>query len=255
MRILITLTLILMAGLAAAAELKPGEFQLANHADGGWQGVDTDGNPVSYGMIMAEWVDPYPYFILDFDAPESDVVLKYKSKKQTVTISGQAVAYGSLNSNQSALVYERIGLVTVSMEYFGTREELPSDNPAGGYNDVLVVAGLGQGSGSFTLPDGRFYTMNGMANDAGLIFRVGDWGGDGHRRDGYAPEVFDHLNGTFSKPSKKGKDDDDSDGGDAEEGDGAGWLTPGDDGVPVSPMAKPRDFLFSVQGRGTASSN
>lgn len=166
------------AGVASAAYIAPGTYELHNHPDG-------SARPPAYGLRLDELVDMTPghdKFTFDFDHPQSAMFLDYTG--DTVRIYGQM--YGGLDTGTEYAIDENLGIYTVDFIYtIGVGLE-PGDD------DVVVnLPGADQYNyGTLLTPNrGLFSLKDGHYTGDRRDFRFGDEDDDqGHRG-------FDGLSG------------------------------------------------------------
>ena len=156
----------LVSGSAHAAMLDQGIYQLHNHPDG-------SANPPAYGMRVDGLDGTNAIFTLDFDHPDSDMLLVYSGNQ--IVISG--VAWGGRDSGGSYANDAYLGLYEVEFVYDVGVSPVPGDD------DVYVNAASGSNFGSLKLPGGTVIDLADKAgNPAEGTFRFGDEDNDlGHR--------------------------------------------------------------------------
>lgn len=156
----------LLCGSAHAAMLDLGIYQLHNHPDG-------NAAPPLYGMRMDGIDGSADIFTLNFDHPDSDMLLVYTGTQ--IVISG--VSYGGRDIGGSYANDAYLGLYEVEMVYDIGVSPVPGDD------DVYVNAATGSNFGSITLPGGgvkSIFDKNGGPPVG--TFRLGDEDNDaGHR--------------------------------------------------------------------------
>lgn len=156
----------LVAGSAHAAVLDQGIYQLHNHPDGSVA-------PPLYGFRADGLDGSSDFFTLDFDHPDSDVVLVYTGTE--IIISGPA--YGGRDIGGSYANDAYLGVYQLEFVYNVGVGLVPGDD------DVFVDAPMNSNFGSLTLPGGAvkdLYDKNGGPSVG--TFRFGDEDNDnGHR--------------------------------------------------------------------------
>jgi hypothetical protein len=156
----------LVSGSAHAAFLEQGIYQLHNHPDG-------SSNPPAYGMRIDGLDGTNAIFTLDFDHPDSDMVLVYTGNQ--IVISG--VSYGGRDTGASYANDAYLGLYEVEFVYTVGVGLVPGDD------DAYVNAASGSNFGSMKLPSGTVIDLaDKEGNPAEGTFRFGDEDNDnGHR--------------------------------------------------------------------------
>lgn len=155
-----------LAASSNAAMLDQGIYQLHNHPDGA-------SNPPPYGMRIDGLDGSADAFTLDFDHPDSDMLLVYTGTE--IIISG--VAYGGRDTGAAYAADAYLGLYEVEFVYNVGVGLVPGDD------DLYVNAATGSNHGSIKLPGGTIKDLSDKSGGPSVgTFRFGDEDNDaGHR--------------------------------------------------------------------------
>lgn len=179
-----------ISGVASAAIISPGLYELSNHPDG-------SARPPYYGLRLDELYNAtsgHDIFTFDFEAPGAAAFMTVTAT--TIRIYGQAVGGRDIGTTHANDAY--LGTYTFDFTYNLGVEPTPGDD------DVWVNAANRANSGFITTPLGDVINLV-DERSGGYSFRLGDEDNDlGHR--GFAgisgwgwltyvtPSGFNHVN-------------------------------------------------------------